>query len=417
MAQSGDEIAKILSAKRPRRGRWILAVMVVVGLAGGGYWYWQGQQAKSAVVLYTTETVERGALTVTVTTTGTVEPTTQVEVSSELSGSLASVKVDFNDQVTVGQVLAELDSTKLSATVENAKAQLASARARVTQAEATARETAATLETQNELAARGVATRKDSVGIEANDERARAAVDIARADLSLAEANLSLVQADLEKAVIRSPINGIVLGRTAEPGQIVAASFEAPVLFTLAEDLTHMDLLVDIDETDIGKVAVGDKASFTVDAYEGKNFPAVITQVRYAPETAADVVTYKAVLSVENPEQLLRPGMTATAVITVDEVTDALIVPNAALRYAPPASSSNTRGASGLVGLILPAPGSRGGAAAVGNGKSIYVLRDGAPVEVKVELGATDGKRRVVTSEDLRDGDEAILDQSSGRQG
>lgn len=417
MAQSGDEIAKILSAKRPRRGRWILAVMVVVGLAGGGYWYWQGQQAKSAVVLYTTETVERGALTVTVTTTGTVEPTTQVEVSSELSGSLASVKVDFNDQVTVGQVLAELDSTKLSATVENAKAQLASARARVTQAEATARETAATLETQNELAARGVATRKDSVGIEANDERARAAVDIARADLSLAEANLSLVQADLEKAVIRSPINGIVLGRTAEPGQIVAASFEAPVLFTLAEDLTHMDLLVDIDETDIGKVAMGDKASFTVDAYEGKNFPAVITQVRYAPETAADVVTYKAVLSVENPEQLLRPGMTATAVITVDEVTDALIVPNAALRYAPPASSSNTRGASGLVGLILPAPGSRGGAAAVGNGKSIYVLRDGAPVEVKVELGATDGKRRVVTSDDLRDGDEAILDQSSGRQG
>lgn len=414
MAQSGDEIAKILAAKRPKSGRWIWVTLVLLGLAGGGYWYWQGQQSKSAVVRYTTETVERGGLTVTVTTTGTVEPTTQVEVSSELSGSLSSVKVDFNDMVTVGQVLAELDSTKLRATVENAKAQLASARARVTQAEATARETAATLETQMELAARGVATRRDSVGIEANDERAKAAVDIARADLSLAEANLQLSQADLDKAVIRSPINGIVLGRTAEAGQIVAASFEAPVLFTLAEDLTHMDLLVDIDETDIGKVAVGDKASFTVDAYEGKTFPALITQVRYAPETTAGVVTYKAVLSVQNPDQLLRPGMTATAVITVDEVTDALIVPNAALRYAPPRASGDSRGASGLVGLILPGPGARGSAASVGSGRSIYVLRDGTPVEVPVELGATDGKRRVVTSAELRDGDAAILDQSSG---
>lgn len=414
MAQSGDEIAKILGAKRPKTGRWIWVGLLLLALAGGGYWYWKGQQAKGSVVRYTTEAVERGGLTVTVTATGTVEPTTQVEVSSELSGSLASVTVDFNDQVSVGQVLAELDRTKLAATVENAKAQLASAKARLAQAEASAREASANLVTQQELVARGVATRRDSVGTEANDERARAAVDIARADLSLAEANLALVQADLEKAVIRSPINGIVLGRTAEPGQIVAASFEAPVLFTLAEDLTRMDLLVAIDEADIGKVAVGDTARFTVDAYEGQVFPAVITQIRYAPEKAADVVTYTAVLSVENPEQLLRPGMTATAVITVDEVADALIVPNAALRYAPPVASGGQRGASGLVGLILPGPGARGGRAAVGSGKSIYVLRNGAPVEVKVELGATDGSRRVVTSEDLKEGDEAILDQSSG---
>lgn len=414
MAQSGDEIARILAAKRPKPGRWVFGLVILLGLVGGSYWLWQGQQAKSEVVRYITQAIERGGLTVTVTTTGTVEPTTQVEVSSELSGTLATVNVDFNDQVKVGQILAELDTTKLSATVENAKAQRASAKARLTQVQATAREANATLETQQELAARGVATRRDTIGIEANDERAKAAVDIALADLSLAEANLSLVQADLAKAVIRSPINGIVLGRTAEAGQIVAASFEAPVLFTLAEDLTHMDLLVDVDESDIGKVGVGQKATFTVDAYDGKSFPATITQVRYAPEKKSDVVTYKAVLSVENPEQLLRPGMTATAVITVAEVKDALLVPNAALRYAPPAASGGTRGASGLAGLILPGPGSRSRASAVGSGRSIWVLRDGAPVEIAVELGDTDGKRRVVIAADLRDDDVAILDQSSG---
>ncbi len=361
---------------------------------------------------YTTEPVVLADLVVTVTATGTVQPTTEVEVSSELSGTLATVTVDFNDEVTAGQVLATLDTTKLAAQVANAGAQLASAQARLTQAVASAREAAAVLKTQQELAERGVATRKDLVGFEVADERAQAAIAIATADLTLAEANLDLVTADLDKAVIRSPINGVVLDRTAEAGQIVAASFEAPVLFKLAEDLTRMQLLVAIDEADIGKVVVGDGASFTVDAYPGRDFPAQITQVRFAPEVTQDVVTYKAVLSVENPERLLRPGMTATAVITVDQVTGALTVPNAALRYAPPAAAAARQSGGGLVGLILPRGGNRT-AAAVGSGRSIWVLRGDFPVEVAVVLGATDGRNTAVTG-DLAAGDQVITDQSTG---
>lgn len=412
MATGSNDMAQILAAK-PKRGRWVWAAVLGAALLFGGAWYWQGKSTAASTISYTTEAISKGDLTVTVTATGTVQPTTEVEVSSELSGTLATVAVDYNDEVKVGQILATLDTTKLAAQSANAKAQLASAKARVTQAEASAREAAENLKTQQELAVKGVATRKDMVGYEAADQRAQAAVDIAKADLTLAEANLDLVTADLDKAVIRSPINGVVLNRTAEAGQIVAATFEAPVLFTLAEDLTRMQLLVDIDEADIGKVSVGDSARFSVDAYDGKDFPATITQVRFAPEITDDVVTYKAVLSVENPDKLLRPGMTATAVVTVDQVAGALLVPNASLRYAPPAAATASNGGTGLLGLIMPRPGSRSGGA-VGSGKSIWVLRDGTPVEIAVEIGASDGKYTAISGADLVEGDLAILDQTTG---
>ena len=409
--QSSDDIARMLAGGGRKRRRWPWVVFLLLILAGAAGWYYSNHAAGAAEVRYSTEAVAKGDLVVVVTATGTVQPTTEVEVSSELSGTLASVLVDYNDTVKVGQVLARLDTTKLTAQVDNAGAQLASAKARVTQAAASAREAAAVLKTQQELAARGVATRKDMVGYEASDQRAQAAVEIARADLTLAEANLDLVSADLGKAEIRSPINGVVLDRTAEAGQIVAASFEAPVLFKLAEDLERMQLLVDIDEADIGKVRVGDGADFTVEAYPGQSFPAEITQVRFAPETTNEVVTYKAVLSVANPDGLLRPGMTATAVITVDKVAGALMVPNAALRYAPPVQAVRTS-AGGLAGLVLPARGPRG-AAALGSGKSVWLLRAGVPVEVAVTLGATDGRSTVVTG-DLDVGDAVITDQTAG---
>ena len=410
--QSSDDIARLLAGAGAKPRRWPWVVLLLAVLAAGAGWYYIGSKAGAAEVLYTTEAVAKGDLVVVVTATGTVQPTTEVEVSSELSGTLASVLVDYNDTVTVGQVLAQLDPTKLVAQVDNARAQLASAKARVTQAKASAREAAAVLQTQQELAARGVATRKDMVGFEASDQRAQAAVEIARADLTLAEANLDLVSADLGKAEIRSPINGVVLDRTAEAGQIVAASFEAPVLFKLAEDLERMQLLVDIDEADIGKIKVGNLADFTVEAYPARSFPAVITQVRFAPETTNEVVTYKAELSVANPDGLLRPGMTATAAITVDRVTGALLVPNAALRYAPPLQEAERGPSGGLVGLILPTRGGRG-SSSLGSGKSVWLLRAGTPLEVAVSLGATDGRATVVTGE-LAEGDAVITDQTAG---
>lgn len=407
---SDTDLMRLLAARPKRRWAfWGLAAALTLVLGGGAWWVLGSGEAAGAV-RYITAPVTRGDLTVSVTATGTLQPTTRVDVSSELAGTLATVEVDFNDSIAVGQVLARLDTSKIAAQVANAEAQEASARARLVQAEATAAEVAETLSTQKTLSDRGLASRSNMVTVEANDARARAAVDMARADLTLAEANLALARADLEKAVIRSPIDGVVLNRKAEAGQIVGPGLNDPVIFVLAENLTRMELLADVDEADIGQVEVGQNAEFTVDAFDNRDFAATITQVRYASEVTDEVVTYKAVLAVDNPDLRLRPGMTATATITVAEENDVLLVPNAALRWAPPKAASG-QGASGLAGLILPSPSSRNPAQAVGSGKSIWVLRDGAPAEVSVAVGATDGHNTMVTADGLADGDAVITDQ------
>lgn len=405
------DLNRLLAMPKGQSRRWLWpavgggALVVMLGL-------WWGLSGSSSTVTYETVAAESGDLVVTVTATGTVQPTTEVEVSSELSGTLAKVNVDYNDTVTVGQVLAELDTTKLAAQVTNAEAQLASAKGQLAQAKATATEAETNYKSDLELDRRGITAKTDLTASEATFARAKAAVDVANANLSLAEANLSSARADLAKAQITSPINGIVLDRAAEAGQIVASSLEAPVLFTLAEDLAHMELQVDIDEADIGRVSVGNSATFSVDAYSDRSFPATITQVRYAPEDTDGVVTYKAVLSVDNPDGLLRPGMTATSTITVAKVTDALMVDNAALRYSPPQTetTSSSRG-SGLLGLIMPRrPSSSGGAAT--DGQSVWVLRNGVPEQVAVTPGESDGTRTAVTSDGLAAGDAVITDQS-----
>jgi len=360
-----------------------------------------------AATTYITTQVTTGDLTVTVIATGTVQPTTRVDISTELSGTLSAVLVDFNEEVTEGQILAQLDDTTLRARLTTAEAQGAAAAARVTQAEATATETADQWDSTQALDKRGLATRSAVVGAKAAQDRAEAAVEIARADLALATATIAEAKSDLAKAQIRSPITGIVLDRAAEKGQIVVATLNAPILFTLAEDLARMELQVAIDEADIGRVAFGNDASFTVDAYPGQTFPAKITQLRFAPEDTDGVVTYKAVLSVENEARLLRPGMTATATIIVDRQTDVLLIPMAALRYAPPIASDDAP-ASGLIGLILP---SRGSERQKVDGTSVWVLRAGQPVKVTIAPGASDGRMMGVTSQDLKDDDAVITDQ------
>lgn len=415
MTEDMQDVARVLAQARGGRRRWLrlalpaaallLALAAWALLAGGG-----------TAIRYTTEAVARGSITVKVTATGTVQPTTQVEISSELSGTLATVEVDYNAEVAVGQVLARLDATKLAAQVANAEASLAGARAGLAQARATAREAAADLERARELDRRGIRSQTDLETAEAVDERARAAVQSAEASLTLAEANLTLQRADLAKAVIRSPIKGIVLDRAAEPGQIVASSLSAPVLFTLAEDLAQMELQVDIDEADIGHVAVGNAAQFTVEAYQGRPFPAEIVQLRYAPQDTDGVVTYTGVLRVENPEGLLRPGMTATADIVVQQVDQALTVPNAALRYSPPqaaAGGGGSRGGSGLLGMLMPPRGPDMVAARQTGGSQVWLLRDGAPVAVPVTTGASDGQRTAITAGALTEGDAVITDQST----
>ncbi len=409
MAEHADDISTLLAQERHgRRWGWVLAALFLAAAGIGTWAYMSNRTASTGGTRYVTEPATRGTLTVTVIATGTVQPTRQVEVSSELSGTLVEVAADYNHRVETGAVLARLDDTKLKAMVANAEASLEAAKARVDQAEANLYEAESNYEAQVRLDKLGTTSRRDFIGYETAYKNAKAALAIAEADVTLAEAALASGRSDLEKTVIRSPIDGVVLDRAADPGQIVASSLSAPTLFTIAEDLRSMELRVDVDEADIGQVAIGNVASFTVDAYSGRKFSAEITQVRYAPETTDGVVTYKAILAVDNPDLALRPGMTATATITVAEVADALQVPNAGLRYTPPQIAEDSGNGSGLLGLIMPRRPADGGAA---SGRSVWVLKDGAAVEVPVVTGPSDGKRTVVQSGEVTEGDAVITDQ------
>jgi HlyD family secretion protein len=396
------------------RRRAVSAVVIAMA-AAGGIWLWASSGSSNAV-RYTTEAVTRRNLVVGVTATGSVQPTNKVDVSSELSGTIRKVLVDFNSTVKAGQTLAELDTDKLRATVDSSRARLTAARAKVAEAEATMREKDRELARKLSLAEKQVTSRHDLDVAQAAFDRAVAALASARADVAVAEADLRLNETNLAKACICSPINGVVLKRNVDPGQTVASTFQAPVLFSIAEDLSQMELQVDVDEADVGKVKIGQAASFTVDAFPDRRFPAQIRDVRYASETIQGVVTYKAVLTIDNAEQLLRPGMTATAEITVAEVRDALLVPNAALRYTPPANSSgDTRS---LLRRLMPGPPrfrSPSSPDSTGPNRSVWTLRNGKPSQFRVVVGASDGKLSEIVSGEVRLGDALVVDQTTGK--
>ena len=403
--------------KRSRAKTWgrRLTWLAVLALAMAGITWWVlHTQSQGAAVSYDTTPIETRTIVVRVQATGNVQPTTEVEVSSERSGVIRSVNVKANSVVRKGDVLAELDTERLAAELARGKAALAAAEARLADARATLLEKQLLYARSEKLSSRGVSSTQDLDTARAAQSRAEAGVTAAEADIQVAKADVVMDETDLTKARILSPVDGIVLKREAEPGQTVASSFQAPVLFTLAEDLTHMQLEADVDEADIGAVKEGQKATFTVDAYPGKNFPAVIDTIEYSPKVTDNVVTYKAVLTVDNNALLLRPGMTATAQIVVQEVPDALAIPNAALRYAPP-KQAKAQGFS-VMNLFIPrmprqeklaAPGADGA-------RTAYVLKDGAPSAVQLHVGVSDGKDTQVISGDLKAGDEVIVSSKAG---
>ena len=395
------------AARRKVRRKRIVTVVILLLLCVVAGWAWKGKE-RSRELQYQTQPGHMGNLTVIVTATGNLEPTNEVDVGSELSGILDDVNVDFNDKVEVGQVLARLDTTKLSAQVTQSKAALDAAQAKVLQAQATIAETKSKLEQLRrvrELSDNKVPSQADLDVAEANYARAQADEASANASVAQARATLEANETDLAKGVIRSPINGVVLTREVEAGQTVAASFEAPVLFTLAEDLTQMELHVDVDEADIGQVKEGQDATFTVDAYPDRQFQAKIIQIRYGSQTVDGVVTYETVLQVDNNDLSLRPGMTATADITVKKVVGVLLVPNAALRFSPPMAQETARPSGGVLRMLMPRPprGDLGFEEAETPGKqqTVWVLKDGQPAAVPVVVGASDGTMTEVVSGDI----------------
>jgi HlyD family secretion protein len=413
-----DIEAVVSDGKTSRRWRGAIWVLVILGLAGvtAGVVRFMPSSGGNNAVRYTTEPAARGRLTVKVTATGSVEPTNKVDISSELSGTVRKVHVDFNSPVKAGDVLAELDTDKLRATLDAIRARLGSARARINEAEATLREKERDHARKRELAEKRIASTQDLDAAAAALDRAEASLATTKAEAVAMEADLRLAETNMAKAAIRSPITGVVLKRNVDPGQTVASSLQAPVLFSIAENLASMELQVDVDEADVGQVEVGQGATFTVDAYPDRRFPATIRYVRYASEVVQGVVTYMAVLTIDNREMLLRPGMTATAEITVKEVEDALLVPNAALRFTPVLGQAPQRT---LLQRILPGPpGFRRATRppeTTGRQRTLWVLREGEPVAVPVAIGASDGRRTEIRSGELKAGDAVILDQTRNR--
>ncbi|EPR09460.1 secretion protein HlyD [Sphingobium indicum IP26] len=389
---------------------------------------------------YATREVRKGDLTVSVSATGNLKPINQVDVGSEQSGKITAVHVDVNDRVTRGQKLAELDTRRLVDTINQNRAQLASSQAGVAQAEAQAALAKATLDRQLnvfKLSGGRVPARTELDAARADYSSALANLRSAQAQVRVSQAQLSTAQTNLSIAQIVSPVTGVVLSRDIEPGQTVAASLNAPVLFTIAEDLTQMEVEVSVDEADVGQVKEGQSANFSVDAFPGRTFPARVTRVNVgsnsasassssssgssaASSTTGTVVAYTAVLSVDNKDEILRPGMTATADIVTQELHDVLLVPNSALRFKP--SAGNQGG--GITSQIVPGPRRfrRGGANrqvsfGIGSSQTVYVVgEDGNPRAVQVTVGASDGARTVITGGGLKPGMRVITGQLAAGQ-
>jgi len=426
--KSHVSVAKIMaqtkrSSNRKRYWGWIVGIILLLFPAAViALWIPDG---KSNPISFQTQPVGSGRLVVTVTATGNLAATNEVEIGSELSGIITRMTADCNDTVHRGQPLTYLDDAAYKAAVRKSRAEVKSAEAGHQEALATQKANEKQLQryrhthdlTNGKLPALDVLEQA-----EADLERSAAAVAAAAAAIDIARANLDSAETNLKKTVIYAPISGIVLSRDVEPGQTVAASLQAPVLYTLAEDLRHMELQVDVDEADVGSVREGQAAIFTVDAYPEHTFKAQITQVRYGADATDGVVTYKTVLSVDNPDLLLRPGMTATANIIVLETKDSLLVPNAALRFSPSKPAAGRRRSGSLLDSLLPRPRPPRGANKTsgeegpgqnGRADGVWVLQENRPVLLAVEKVATDGAVTAVLSQTLQEGMDVIVNAIS----
>lgn len=405
--------------EKPRWRRWMkywLPALIVLLLL---FLFTRGGDTQPR---YITEDVVERSLDVHVTATGNLRPTNQVEVGSEVSGRIDRVYVDVNDRVSQGQVLAQINTDVIEDQIRQAQANLNASRASVAQARATLDVDTAQLARLQEvyrLSDGRVPSQTELEAAEANVARARAAVNSAQANVASSEAQLSTAITNRDRAVIRSPVSGVVLARQVEPGQTVAASFNTPTLFVIAEDLAQMQLRVSVDEADVGQVEEGQQATFTVDAYPGRQFPAVVERVDLASNNTAlssqqqqqgqqanAVVIYEARLTVDNESGLLRPGMTATANIATESTGRAMLVPNGALRFEPEEAqqAGGVQLGGGGAGFGLEREEAR---ATIGRGsrQTVHVLQDDGTLRpVEVVTGQTDGRYTAVTSDELRPG-------------
>lgn len=392
MIPSKDAIENTLSKGSKRSYRKYIWMLVLLLAASGGIYY--KFYSKKEKISYKKAPIELKSLTTTVSATGNLEPTNSVDVGIEVSGTIREVLVDFNSRVKAGQVMAKLDTTKLSSYVESSRAALAKYKANVQEAKASLSYAQSELERVDKMYAStggNYPSKREVDEALSSMSRAKALYDASVAQTKQASAELALNEDNLRKAIVVSPINGIVLERKVEPGQTVTAAMQTPVLFKMAEDLTKMRVILSIDEADIGEVREGQKVEFSVDAYSDKKFRGMITQLRLNSEIINGVVTYDAVVEVDNADLLLRPGMTVSALVTTGVLENVLCVPNLALRFVPQEiQKQNEKKARDTSSYV-------------------WILKDGKPQRVPLKTSKSDGSFTVVSHSDLKAGDEVLI--------
>jgi HlyD family secretion protein len=386
--------------------KMVIAVVLIVALAAGGWFFFK---SKGNAVQFKTEQVIRGDLSATVTATGTVSAVTTVLVGTQVSGTVKELLVDYNSPVKKGQLLAQIDPALSEAKVSQARANLQSAEAGVEKAVAVLQDANRTLDRNRTLWDRNYIARSDLDTSETNQQSATAQLSVAKAQVGQARAALQQEETTLQYTRILSPVDGVVISRNVDVGQTVAASFQTPTLFSIAQDLTRMQIDTNVDEADIGRIRVGQTVQFTVDAYPDTLFPGKVAEVRNAPTTIQNVVTYDVVVKVANPELKLKPGMTANVSIITALEKDVLKVPNAAIRFKwQPAGAESDRGSAG--GASGASRAKAGGVANATKTQGVWVLDGKKPRRVPVTLGINDGNNTAVISGELKEGDAAIIE-------
>jgi HlyD family secretion protein len=406
---SPAEVLAKVGRPAPKGARRFLRWGAVLAVVAGGltaFVLLRGRADPASAMRFLTQPVKRGDLASTISATGTLEGKDTVTVGAETSGRVHVVHVDFNDMVKAGQVLAEIDPSTIKAALQQARAQLASARANVKSAEATAREAGLAAERTRTLSRDGLVSAQQLETAQAMAERAQAAVETARAQVIVSQAVVDSNQTTLGKTQVRSPIDGVVLSRRVEAGQALVAAMQTPELFVVARSLREMEVTIGIDEADVGRAQVGQQATFTVDAFPGRTFPGVLRSIHNVAVKKDNVVTYEALLAVDNEDLALRPGMTATVTIHTDERHGVLLVPNAALRFEPP-STAKPRG-------FGPPPHDDTRSALADRTPHVWLLAGGQPVKVIVRRGLTDGVLTEVEAPQLGEGLAVITDAEHG---
>ncbi|MGH7823857.1 MAG: efflux RND transporter periplasmic adaptor subunit [Candidatus Binatia bacterium] len=403
-----------------KRKRILLTVFTLFLLVGAAFGFWRyGNNKKESP--YVTTPVQRTNVTQVVSSTGTVQAVVTVQVGSQVSGTIDKLFADFNSKVKAGQVVAQLNQDKFKAAVDQARANLLAAQSNLAKAKVSIADAQRTLERNKELKKRDLVAQSELDAAQTTYDAAAAQLEVNKAQTSQAEAALNQVNVDLNNTTIRSPVDGIVISRNVDVGQTVAASLQAPTLFTIANDLSKMEVHTSVDEADVGNVWDGQDVTFTVDAFPTRRFLGKVYQVRNAPVTVQGVVTYNAVVRIDNKELFLKPGMTANVQFLVSRKENVLSIPNMAMRFKPPDQNDEAQEllrqerarAAPRVGARRTSRSGGGGGVRRERRVRIYVLRDSKAQPVEVRLGITDGSKTEVLDGDLNENDAAIIGMSS----